>query len=148
MLKPAYFEECQKQGRFVAEEAFEWRQAEASSNIDGGSIRRWRERGGNAFKDWLWESWREMRSSVVLVGVLKPSSEKWKRIIEGGGGRVVITKANLTAEVRAVLDDHVDVKVAVIPDGFKQNKLVTQLCKHQFVCVPSLYVGIVDLCDS
>ena len=87
-----------------------------------------------------------MKCSVVLVGVLKPSSEKWRRIIEGGGGRVVITKANLTAEVRAVLDDHVDVKVAVIPDGF--NRLVTQLCKHQFVCVPSLYVGIVDLCDS
>ena len=82
---------------------------------------------------------------IVLVGVLKPSSEKWKRIIEGGRGRVVITKARLTSEVRGVLDDHADVKVAVIPDGFKQNRLVTQLCKHHFVCVPSLYVRIVDL---
>ncbi|KAK8816505.1 hypothetical protein WA556_001449 [Blastocystis sp. ATCC 50177/Nand II] len=130
VVKPSYLDECQKQGRFVEEGEFEWRDVEPGCNIDGGSIRRWRERGGKAFQDWL----------IVLVGDLKPTSDKWKRIVESAGGTVAITKKNVTAGVKALMEKTGAMRVAVVPDAFGKCTLTNQLKQHGFIFVHSNFL--------
>ena len=125
----------------MEEEAFEWKDVEPGCNIDGGSIRRWRERGGKAFKDWLLKEGRRMRSSIVLVGELKPTSDKWKRIVESAGGTVAITKKNVTASVKALMEKTGAMRIAVVPDAFGKCTLTNQLKQHGFTFVHSNFVG-------
>lgn len=71
-----------------------------------------------------------------------PSSEKWSRIIEAGGGACVTTKASVTNSVKGFVKDSQGYECfAVIPDSMKKNKLIQFLVDNQFVCIPSSYVG-------
>ena len=80
---------------------------------------------------------------LVLVGELMPSSEKWSRIIEAGGGQSVSTKSNLTNVVKQFVKECGECeRLAVIPDSMKKNKLIQFLIENQFVCIPSSYVRI------
>ena len=63
-----------------------------------------------------------MKGRVVLIGDLIPSSDKWSRIIEAGGGTSVHTKSTITQAVREfVKEDTEGMKVAVVPEGMKKN---------------------------
>ena len=54
VLRPEYLEAGRNAGRWLPEEAFEWREVNKSSRIDGESIRRLREEGGVVFKGARW----------------------------------------------------------------------------------------------
>ena len=79
---------------------------------------------------------------VVLVGDLLPSSDKWQRVISSAGGHVAITKGTMTAAVRQLeeIPSSSPTKLAVIPDQFKENKLVKTLRSLGYSFVPSRYV--------
>ena len=84
---------------------------------------------------------------IVLVGTLIPASDKWERIITGGGGYVAITKGTLTQPVKRLLnseDTENGTKLCILPDGFKENKLVKTLLEEGYACVPSRYVTILN----
>ena len=49
ILKPDYLRDCKKAKRWPNEEVYEWTETDEKSKIDGPSIRKWREKGGNAF---------------------------------------------------------------------------------------------------
>ena len=84
-----------------------------------------------------------MKTRVVLIGDLIPSSDKWSRIIEGGGGTSVHTKSTITQAVREFVKGETEgMRVAVVPENMKKNKLIQFLLDHHFVCVPSAYVMI------
>lgn len=51
VLKPDYLEDCKKEGKWLNEEEYEWKEAESNSKIDGSSIHKWREKGGKAFEN-------------------------------------------------------------------------------------------------
>ena len=53
----------------MEEGEFEWRDVEPGCNIDGGSIRRWRERGGKAFQDWLYYLSKDPQPEVEAYAV-------------------------------------------------------------------------------
>ena len=125
----------------MEEGEFEWRDVEPGCNIDNGSIRRWREHGGKAFQDWLCVEGRRMTGRIVLVGDLKPTSDKWKRIVESAGGTVAITKKNVTAGVKALMEKTGAMRVAVVPDAFGKCTLTNQLKQHGFIFVHSNFVG-------
>ena len=74
-----------------------------------------------------------------------PASDKWERIITGGGGSVAITKGTLTQAVKRLIysaDTENALKLCILPDGFKENKLVKILQEEGYACVPSRYVPI------
>lgn len=78
---------------------------------------------------------------LVLVGELMPSSDKWARIIEAGGGLSISTKNSLTNMVKQFVKECSECeRLAVIPDSMKKNKLIQFLLENQFVCIPSSYV--------
>ena len=81
-------------------------------------------------------------ASVVLVGDLKPTSDKWKRIIESAGGKVAVTKKNVTAGVKSLMEKAGAVRVAVVPDGFTKCTLTNQLRQNGFSFVHSSFVGV------
>ena len=79
---------------------------------------------------------------VVLIGDLLPSSDKWQRVISSAGGHVAITKGTMTAAVKQLeeIPSSSPTKLAVIPDQFKENKLVKTLRSLGYSFVPSRYV--------
>lgn len=77
----------------------------------------------------------------MLVGELVPSSDKWTRIIQGGGGKAVSTKSTITQGVRELVkEEGPGMRLAVIREDMKKNKLIQFLLDHHFICVPSTYV--------
>lgn len=82
-----------------------------------------------------------MIGRVVLVGDLKPTSDKWKRIIEGAGGKVAITKKNVTAGVKSLMEKAGVMRIAVVPEGFAKCTLTNQLKQKGFLFVHSSFVG-------
>lgn len=80
---------------------------------------------------------------IILVGKLTPSSEKWERIICGGGGKVVVTKSRLSIEVRSLVESdkgEPGLRLCVLPDDFKKNQLLEYASQWGYACVPSTYV--------
>lgn len=64
---------------------------------------------------------------------------------------VAITKGTVTQAVKRLinsLDGEGGLRLCVLPDGFKENKLVKTLREMGFACVPSRYVSILDWSDS
>ncbi|KNB42549.1 hypothetical protein JH06_3800 [Blastocystis sp. subtype 4] len=126
ILRPEYLTASKAVGRWVNEEEYEWCTADSKSNITGTSIRRLRKEGGTVFRG----------AKIVLVGSLLPASDKWERIITGGGGSVAITKGTLTQAVKRLIysaDTENALKLCILPDGFKENKLVKTLQEEGYL---------------
>lgn len=85
-----------------------------------------------------------LMNRVVLVGDLLPTADKWERIITAGGGQVAITKGMMTAPVKRLIElpSEDAMKLVVVPDTFKENKLVKKLRELGYSPVPSRYVRI------
>ncbi|KAK8824812.1 hypothetical protein WA538_005478, partial [Blastocystis sp. DL] len=133
VLRPEYLEASRNAGRWLPEEAFEWREVNKSSRIDGESIRRLRKEGGVVFKG----------ARIVLVGRIVPSSEKWERIITAGGGKVAITSSRLSMETRALIEGDEGeggLRLCVLPDHFPKNHLVEYATQWGYACVSSQYL--------
>ena len=85
-----------------------------------------------------------MLHRIILVGKLTPSSEKWKRIICGGGGNVAVTNSRLSFEVRSLVESDEDkpgLLICVIPESYTKNGLIEYVLQWGYSCVPSTYVG-------
>ena len=49
ILKPSYLDDCEKAGKWLSEEAYEWYEVDPKSRIDGAIIRRRRIEGSSLF---------------------------------------------------------------------------------------------------
>lgn len=153
ILRPSYLDACKAAGTWIDEEAFEWRELDENSVIDGQSICRLRMEGGKVFAGARYAI-RNIDIGIlfilriVLVGSLTPSAEKWERIITAAGGQVAITKCRLSVGVRTLVErdgGEAGFRLCILPDQASQRgktALVKYCEQWGYVCVSSNYVGM------
>jgi hypothetical protein len=121
VLKASYLDACQKAGRFVKEEPYEWNAADATNPREKDLLeaaRRWRLKLAQNKKKGAFDGWR------VALYVVGKRQDGLKRVLESGGAVVVqeappFTKLNA---VTHIIIDKIKMSEKEIMDQFKEAK--------------------------
>lgn len=121
VLKSSYLDACQKAGRFVREEPYEWSAADATNPRERDLLeaaRRWRLKLAQNNKKGAFDGWR------VALYVVSKRQDGLRRVLESGGAVVVQDTppfTNLNALTHIIIDK-LKVSEAEIMDQFREAK--------------------------